>query len=190
MNEHFTHAELFAALQQSRNYCIKSLRIAFALFVMLGLFALYLYVTVTPKKLFKSYYHPYELHAMRGDPKNPALVEAYQNGKMDSVIWEFNSMNAPQPEEYLLAGIAYLEKNQPAKAIETFKIIILKNEHSKTDFFEEDAEYYLAMGYLSNQESEKAMPIFEKIEADPDHPYHSFVSEWFLLNVRTSIAKK
>ena len=88
-----------------------------------------------------------------------------------------------------MASIAYLEKNQPAKAIETFKTMIQKNLDSKTDYFEDDAEYYLAMSYLSNQESEKAMPIFERINANPDHTYNNNVSEWFLLNVKTTIAK-
>ena len=109
---------------------------------------------------------------------------------MDSVIGEFNSLTAPQPEEYLLAGIAFLENNQPAKAIETFKTMIQKNTDSKTDFFQDDAEYYLAMSYLSNKEPEKAMPIFQKIQADENNPYYTNVSSWFLLDVQTSIAKK
>ena len=127
---------------------------------------------------------------MRGASNNSAIREAYITGKMDSVIWEFNSLNAPQPEEYLLAGIAFLEKNQPEKAIETFKAMIQKNENSKTDYFEQDAEYYLAMGYLDNMEPEKAMPLLEKIKSDPENRYYSDVDELLLLKVRTSIAKK
>src|SRR4029077_4715620 len=160
------------------------------LIIFFELFAMYNYVTLTPKKIFRENYQPYELHVMRGSSDNSPLKEAYKNGNMDSVIWEFNSLNAPQPEEYLLAGIAFLEKNQPEKAIETFKAMIQKNENSKTDFFEQDAEYYLAMSYLGNHEPLKAMPIFERINADSENPYNSNVSEWFLLNVKTSIAKK
>lgn len=169
---------------------MKALRIAFAFSMLLVLFALYLFITVTPEKLFSKNFHPYELHTMRGASNSSAIKDAYKNGKMDSVIWEFNSLSAPQPEEYLLAGIAFLEKNQPEKAIETFKTMIQRNENSKTDFFEQDAEYYLAMSYLGNHEPGKAMPIFERINADSENPYNSNVSEWFLLNVKTSIAKK
>jgi tetratricopeptide (TPR) repeat protein len=191
MNKNYTPAEVLqASLEQSRNYTMKALRIAFAFSMLLVFFALYLYITVTPEKLFSKNFHPYELHTMRGVSNSSALKEAYKNGKMDSVIWEFNSLTAAQPEEYLLAGIAYLEKNQPEKAIETFKTMIQKNENSKTDFFEQDAEYYLAMSYLDNHEPGKAMPIFERINADSENPYNSNVSEWFLLNVKTSIAKK
>jgi tetratricopeptide (TPR) repeat protein len=191
MNKNSTPSEVLqASLEQSRSYAIKALRVAFAFSMLLVCFALYLYITVTPEKLFSKNFHPYELHVMRGASNNSALKEAYKNGQMDSVIWEFNSLNAPQPEEYLLAGIAFLEKNQPDKAIETFKTIIQRNENSKTDFFEQDAEYYLAMSYLGNNEPRKAMPIFERINADSENPYNSNVSEWFLLNVKTSIVKK
>jgi tetratricopeptide (TPR) repeat protein len=143
-----------------------------------------------PEKLFSKNFHPYELHTMRGASNSSAIREAYVTGKTDSVIWEFNSLNAPQPEEYLLAGIVLLEQNKPEKAIETFKEMIQKNENSKTDYFEQDAEYYLAMRYLGNHEPLKAMPIFERISADYENPYNSNVSEWFLLNVKTSIVKK
>lgn len=68
--------------------------------------------------------------------------------------------------------------------------MIQKNEQSKTDYFEDDNEYYLAMSYLNNQQPDKAMPIFEKIYTDSDNPYDSNVSDWFLTNVKTTIAKK
>jgi pentatricopeptide repeat protein len=61
-----------------------------------------------------------------------------------------------------VSGIAFLEKNQPEKAIETFKEMIQKNVNSKTGFFEQDAEYFLAMSYLDNHEPGKGIPIFEE----------------------------
>jgi tetratricopeptide (TPR) repeat protein len=163
---------------------------AVSFFVTAGFCSLYIYIKASPGKLFSENYHHYDRHILRGGSNHSALKEAYSSGKMDSVIWDFKNLNSPVPEEYLLTGIAYLEQNQPAKAIETFKILIQKNENSKTDFFEDDAEYYLAMSYLDNQESEKAMPIFEKIKADPENRHYSDVGEIFLLTVRTAIAKK
>jgi tetratricopeptide (TPR) repeat protein len=160
------------------------------LIIFFELFAVYNYMTLTPKKIFRENYQPYELHVMRGPSDNSPLKEAYKNGNMDSVIWDFNSLKAPQPEEYLLAGIAFLENKQPIKAIETFKAMIEKNAQSKTDYFEDDAEYYLAMSYLNNQEPGKAMPIFEKIYANADNPYNTNVSDWFMSNVKTAVAKK
>jgi hypothetical protein len=62
----------------------------------------------------------------------------------------------------------------------------VKNEN-KNRFFQEDAEYYLAMSYL-NKESNKAMPIFEKIYADGENP--TTVMRPVLQNVKTPVAQK
>ena len=163
---------------------------AISFLFMSGSCALYLYINANPQKLFSKNYRRYERRIMRGSSVRSPLKEAYTDGKMDSVIWDFKNLNSPIPEEYLLAGIAYLEKNQPEKAIETFKMLILTNLNSKTDYFEDDAEYYLAMSYLDNQESEKALPLFEKINADPENRYYEDVSKLLLLNVRNCIVTK
>ena len=165
------------------------IRTVIVLIVLVGLSALYQYMTATPEKLFSENYHPFILNETKGAFTSP-LGNAYNKGNLDSVIWEFNAMNSPQPGEYLLAGVAFLENNQPAKAIETFNTLIQKNISAKTDYFEKDTEYYLAMSYLSHNEPGKAMPIFEKIQADPNHPYNNKVSKWFLLKVKSSIVKK
>ena len=164
---------------------------AVASFVFMSLScALYLYINANPKKLFSENYRRYERLILRGATVHSSLEVAYTEGDMDSVIRDFKSMDSPTPEEYLLTGIAYLEKNQPEKAIETFKTLIKSNQEAKTDFFEDAAEYYLAMGYLDNMEPEKAMPLFEKIKSDPENRYYSDVDDLLLLKVRTSIAKR
>jgi tetratricopeptide (TPR) repeat protein len=166
-------------------YVQTSLRIAAVLLVLVGLSALYQYFTTSPEKLFSEKYQPYTIHEMRGESGSSPLQENYRMGKMDSVILEFNSLSVPKPEEYILAGIAFLENNQPEKAIKTIQELIQKNTDSKTDYFEDDAEYYLAMSYLRNSEPEKALPILEKIQADPRHPYNSRLSKWFILKVKS-----
>jgi len=152
---------------------------------------LYLYINANPKKLFSENYRRYERIILRGASPHSVLEEAYNQGDMDSVIVDSKqSLNSLTPEEYLLTGIAYLEKKQPDKAIETFQILIKTNQDAKTDFFEDAAEYYLAMGYLDNMQPEKAMPILEKIKADPENRYYADVDELMLLKVRTSVAKQ
>ena len=79
---------LQASLEQSRSYAMKALRVAFGFSMLLVCFDLYLYVTVTPDKLFSKNFHPYKLRVTRGTSNSSALREAYKNGKMDSVIWE------------------------------------------------------------------------------------------------------
>jgi hypothetical protein len=187
------HSEMIQEIEQDKP--VKSpvikmfvqygLRVAAVLVVLVGLSALYQYFTTSPEKLFSENYHPYSIHETRGIPVNSRLLENYKHGNMDSVIMEFNSLSAPGPEEYILTGIAFLESNQPEKAIGTFNKLIQQNADAKTDFFEDDAEYYLAMSYLKNREPQKALPILEKIQADPSHPYNSKLSKWFILKVKS-----
>jgi tetratricopeptide (TPR) repeat protein len=163
---------------------------AAALVFLLGLSAVYFYQKADPQRLFSENYHPYERRILRGQSEQTTTQEAYSAGKMDSVVTAFHSSKSPVPEDYLLTGIAFLEKHQPQQAIETFKKLLENNAETKSDFFQEDAEYYLAMGYLSNNEPDKAMPIFEKIQADAENPYNTSVSEWFMLNIKTAVAKQ
>jgi hypothetical protein len=161
-----------------------SLRIAAVLIVLLGASALYQYLTVTPDKLFAESFSPYQIHNLRDGSNQSALKSAYLKGEADSVILLFHAGNSLQPEDYLMAGITFLEINQPAKAIDIFDSMIQKNSISKTDLFEDDAEYYLAESYLQNNEPGKAASIFEKIQADHKHAYNSRVSRWFMLKLR------
>jgi len=187
------HSEMMQELKENkpaRARVIKmfiqtGLRVAAVVIVLVGLSALYQYFKTSPEKLFSENYQTYTIHEMRGESANSRLQEKYRMGKMDSVILEFNSLSVPKPEEYILAGIAFLENNQPEKAIKTLQELIQKNIDSKTDYFEDDAEYYLAMSYLKNREPEKALPILEKIQADPRHPYNSKLSKWFILKVKS-----
>jgi tetratricopeptide (TPR) repeat protein len=166
-------------------YVQTGLRIAAVLIVLIGVSAIYQYLTATPEKLFGENYQPYTIHEMRGEPGGSKLEEKYKAGNMDSVILEFNSLSVAKPEDYILAGVAFLQNNQPEKAIKTFQVLIQKNADDKTDYFEDDAEYYLAMSYLRNREPAKALPILKKIQADPGHPYHNIVSKWFMLKVKS-----
>ena len=187
------HSEMMQEIKQDkpvkstviRMFAQYGLRVAAVLIALVGLSALYQYFTASPEKLFSENYQPYSIHETRGIPVNSRLLENYRHGNMDSVIMEFNSLSVPEPEEYILTGIAFLESNQPGKAIGTFNKLIQQNADAKTDFFEDDAEYYLAMSYLKNGEPHKALPILEKIQADPSHPYNSRLSKWFILKVKS-----
>jgi len=187
------HKEMMLELKQTKPakssvvkmFAQTGLRVAAVLMVLVGLSALYQYFTASPEKLFSENYQPYDIHTMRGAPVNSRILENYKDGKMDSVIMEFNALRSPKAEEYMVAGIAFLESNHPDKAISNFNKLIQQNTEAKTDFFEDDAEFYLAMSYLKNREPQKALPIMEKIQADPGHPYNRKLSKWFILKVKS-----
>ncbi len=49
-----------------------------------------------------------------------------------------------------------------------------------TGLMYDDAEYYLALSYLKNNETAEALPLFKKIHNNKAHLYNNKVSSWFL----------
>jgi len=167
-----------------------TLGMASALVCFVGFITIYENTSDASAKFTVENYRPYVPHILRGANEGSNLKEYFLDGKTDSVISGFNTLNAPQPEDYLLAGISFLEKKQPSKAIEMLTSLMQKNKQKNTDDFEKDAEYYLAMSYISNEEPEKAMPLLEKIQADPENPYYDTVMELPVMQMKEFIAKK
>lgn len=181
------HEEMMSELKEenlprilpARSFLRRSLSIAATVLLAVGLYTAYQYLAVSPDKLFRESYQPYSLHETRGS--NPSSLEdTYKKADMEGTIRQFESLPAPTVQDYFMSGNAYLELKQFPKAIACFSVLQQSNASHQTHYFEEDAEYYLALSYLGNNEPVKAIPICEKIYADPSHPYHKKVSSWFL----------
>ncbi len=163
------------------------LRIAAVLIVLFGLSAVYEYITASPEKLFNENFHAYELHKTRGSA-NTTLEDLYEEGNMSGLIQQYNQLKSPEAKDCFLAGNAFLSTHRPSNAIEAFTRLEQINKANNTHYFEEDVEYFLALSYLGNNEPSKALPLFEKIHADPNHPFNSAVSSWFLLKIKRSVS--
>ena len=163
-----------------------SFRVAAVLIVLFGISSLYQYYTSTPEKLFNENFHSYDLRVTRGS-SNSSLEDLYEKGDMAGLINQFNNLKSPQATDYFLAANAYLNTHHADSAIITFLRLQNLNQTNHTHFFEEDTEYFLALSYLGNKEPAKALPLFEKIHANPNHPFHSAVSAWFLSRLKRSI---
>jgi hypothetical protein len=159
------------------------LRVAAVLIILFGISALYQYITATPEKLFSENFHAFDLRITRGSSDN-SLEDLYEKGDMSGLIQQFTQMKSPGAKDYFLAGNAFLSTHQPTLAIQAFISLEQLNKSKNTHYFEEDAEYYLALSYLADHETSKALLIFEKIHANPNHPYHSAISSWFLSKIK------
>ena len=166
-------------IQPARSLLKRSLSLAATVLLAVGLYTAYQYLAASPDKLFRESYQPYSLHETRGSTPS-SLEETYKKGDMESTVRQFESLASPVAQEYFIAGNAYLETKQFPRAIASFSALQQSNANRQTHYFEEDAAYYLALSYLGNNEPAKAIPIFEKINAEPSHPYHKKVSSWFL----------
>ena len=106
-----------------------------------------------------------------------------------AVIELFRQLQTRTIQDYFIAGNAYLQQNNSSEAIKCFLSVQEINKVQQTHLYEDDTEYYLAMSYLQHNETAKAFPLFEKINADKNHLYHSKVSGWFLRKLHWLHAK-
>jgi len=161
-------------MQRIRQHAVK---IAAALILVIGVAgALGKFLTTTPASIEQKYYIPYELDITRGLVTRDALDQAYKAKSWPMVVTVFRSREPKAAKDYFLTGMAYMEEKQYASALVLFNTLMTSNSKTHTQLFEDEAEFYAAMGYLATNQMAPAQRLLDKMEADPDHLYHRVVS--------------
>lgn len=160
-----------------------AMRIAASVLVILSVTALYQYLTFSSAKFFDQNYSAYEAPTMRGSAGS-TIQSLYNERNWKEVVNRFERSVTHTTEEWFLAANAYLQLNQLPQAIGGFQAVQKQNAATRATLFQDDAEYYLAMAYLKNNEPASALPILEAIHRNPDHAYHDKVSSWDLIRLR------
>lgn len=157
---------------------MRMMRIAAVLLLAVATTSVYYYLQLTPGRLFKHNFEVFLAPASRGG--TDSLLTAYSRNEPAQVVAIFDRLARPEARDYLLAANAWLSLGQPKPAIRALLELQAANQRKNAHEYQEDAEYYLAMGYLADGQPAKAIPIFEKIHSTSDHLYHDRVSRWFL----------
>lgn len=160
------------------------MRIAAAITILIGLFGLYQYFSVSPGNLYSNQYTAYHVATMRGTADANNIEKAYSVKRYDEVIELYRQTANPTANEQFLAAQAYLNLANLNNAIMLFDTLLQKNKTTNTDTLNDDAEYYLALSYLKKNETTKALPLFIKIHDDKDHLYHNKISSWYLAKLK------
>jgi hypothetical protein len=143
------------------------------------------YAFLSSENIFREEFAPYALSTKRGQGSSQDIASLYRSGDYDAYLAEYKVKQLKSLQEIFLAGNAYLVKDQPSRAIESFSQVIHENEKLAPDdqrYFE-DAEYFLALAFLQNNDPDKAQPIFQKIASSPQHPYHHEVDKGLLWKI-------
>jgi len=158
-----------------RSISKNALRIAATFLILIGAAATYKYITVDATGLYNEYYTSFDLNTTRGAENTDAIEQAYRHKNWVAVISLSNTLKQKTNKSYFLTGMASMELKKYNEAIEAFGQIIEANAKSGDNYFQDEAEYYSALGYLANSEPAKAMPLLEKIKADKNHLYNEKV---------------
>ena len=106
----------------------------------------------------------FELNTTRGAENADAIEQAYRNKNWSAVISLSNASTQKTNKTYFLTAMANLELKKYDEAIDAFKQVIAANAKSGDNYFQDEAEYYLALAYLASNQATKAMPLLEKIK--------------------------
>jgi len=159
------------------------LRIAATVLILVGAAIAYKYIAVTPASMYNEYYTSFDLNTTRGVENTDAIEQAYRHKNWESVISLSNAVIVKTNKTLFLTGMANLELKKYDAAINSFENIIASNAKTGDNYFQDEAEYYLALGYLANNQAAKALPLLEKIKADKNHLYNEKVKNMSSLDL-------
>lgn len=145
--------------------------IAAALILLIGAVAVYKFATVSSESFYNEHYSSYTLSTTRGEGETSLTEQAYRNGNWNEVITQYNAIAAKTNKDHFLAGMAAMELKQYPQAIERLNAVIVNNAASGDSYFQDEAEYYLALAYIANHQTGEAAALLRKIKANNGHLY-------------------
>jgi predicted negative regulator of RcsB-dependent stress response len=166
------------------------MKIAACILVMAGGAAIYKYSTTSSAGIYQEYASSYELTASRGATVSDPIDQAFDNKNWARVLAIFNTTKDKTTRSFFLAGIADLQLQRYDAAVGQFRQVMAENMRSGTDYFQDEAEYYLAMSLLAQNRADQAMPLLKKIKADPYHLYHQKVASMSFIDLRIAAFKE
>lgn len=153
-----------------------ALQIAAALIVVIVSAGVIKVANTRPEGVFDKSYSDYQLSVTRGADVSDALEQAYRSKNWAAVYSGFEATHAKTQKDYFLTAMAHMQQKEYYEAITLLKTLIQYNQ-GREPYFEDEAEYYLAMNYLATGQAAQAVGLLDKIKADPRHVYHSRVEE-------------
>ncbi len=166
------------------------LRAAAVMLILTGGSTVYKYVTTSSESLYSRYYASFGLNSSRGAGTETPIMQAYNNKDWKTVLSLAKATNKPDNQTEFLAGMADLELKNCDEAITHFEQVLAANAQAGTDYYQDDAEYYLAISWLACHKVNQAMPLLEKIKADTHHQYHEKVAKMSFFDLRLAQYKE
>jgi cytochrome c-type biogenesis protein CcmH/NrfG len=159
-----------------------TMRVAAGLLILAGAFAIYKYASVNNTSVYNDLYLQYEPGRTRSVQPDP-LEAAFLQKKWSEVI-VLSDRYPDNNKNLFLSGVAYLETSKPANAITRFERILKLNAGSGSDYFNDEAEYYLALAYIRNDKPSTAVNLLTRISNTPDHLYRPTAANASMMDLK------
>lgn len=173
-------------INSSRKILRYSMAIAASLILVIGGYLAWNFYSLSSNKVFASNYHSYELSTMRDNDtvELSPIEKAYRSKNYKEVIKLNDQQNAATLKETFLAAMSYVEQGINIKAVEGFKKVIAANEGAGTTILKDEAEYYLALTYIRNDDFDFALELLRKIKGNPNHTYSKKITSKIIRQVK------
>ncbi|WP_431209443.1 hypothetical protein ACQ86N_25130 [Puia sp. P3] len=139
-----------------RNLYRNMMRAAAVILVVIAGGAIFKYVRLSSSSLYSEYYASYELNTSRGAAGQDAIDQAFTARNWTEVLTLSADAKTSSNKSEFLAGMADLELKKFDDAIAHFEQVIASNTHSGQDYFEDEAEYYLAISWLAKRKVQRS----------------------------------
>jgi len=162
-----------------------SMAAAASLLLLVGGYLAYEFFTLSAEKVYNSKYQAYELITVRdGNTVETPVEKAYREKNYREVLRLVDAGNDRSMKTDFLCGAAALALQDNKKAIACFKTVLDANTQSGETRFNDEAEYYLSLGYIRNGDYDAALVLLKKIKADVNHTYHKQVTGKLIRQVK------
>ena len=162
------------------------MRIAASVTLLIGLYATQYVVFFSPDKMYETNFHEYYVNTERSVATNAEneFAAAFRKEDYGSVILLYSNLESVGNREKFLAGYSYLQLSNFSAAETILGEILQANQEQGVSYFQDEAEYYLAMAQLKQGKTESARILMQKIHDNKEHTYNESVSSWMLLRMK------
>ncbi len=140
----------------------------------------YQFMQLSADALYNEAYVDYELpHIDTSSSTNNVDIEnLFRKKDFKAIIKESKKPRLPDDKTFLLIGISHLQTNDPFNAIAAFKQIKPFGNYSQ------QAQYYLSLAYLKNNDYDQALGLMEQIKNNKTHLYSRHFSSSYLNKIQ------
>jgi tetratricopeptide (TPR) repeat protein len=137
---------------------------------------------LSPDSIFDKLYVPFTLTTTNAasPAAKQSIPEFYASGNYVAVALQSKKQKQLSYQEQLLTGLAYMHRSEYTKAIKWLEPLS-KNFKSP---YRQQAEYYLALTYLKNEDYDRSIEKLEHIFYTPSHPYQAYISENIISDIK------
>lgn len=137
----------------------------------------YKFISTSTIHMYKQSFIPYTLGTSRGNSTINEIEQAYRNKNWKQVLTAFDKAAEKDNKMLFLAGMANMQLQQYAAANKMFGQVLAHNAQTGDDYFQDEAQYYLAMSYLANGQAKEAITLLQQIRTNKNHLYNRQASQ-------------